>query len=122
MKILVINGDCIQTNTSANLCHLAYICGLLDAGHEVSLLSADGRDYKTDQAMVVPADVTHYTIYGTSFYERISLKKREKISKSVNTEVSSIQDSKVNIGIMQRLKSAVLALYNKLNGKIGYID
>ena len=111
MKILVINGDCIQTNTSANLCHLAYICGLLDAGHEVSLLSADGRDYKTDQAMVVPADVTHYTIYGTSFYERISLKKREKISKSVNTEVSSIQDSEVNIGIMQRLKSAVLALY-----------
>lgn len=68
----------ISNKRDANLCHLAYICGLLDAGHEVSLLSADGRDYKTDQAMVIPADVTHYTIYGTSFYERISLKKERK--------------------------------------------
>lgn len=111
MKILVINGDCIQTNTSANLCHLAYICGLLDAGHEVSLLSADGRDYKTDPAMVIPADVKHYTIYGTSFYERISLKKRERISKFVKTETRSVQDSEVNDGIVQRLKSAALAFY-----------
>ena len=111
MKILVINGDCIQTNTSANLCHLAYICGLLDAGHEVSLLSADGRDYKTDPAMVIPADVKHYTIYGTSFYEKISLKKRERISKFVKTEIRSVQDSEVNDGIVQRLKSAALAFY-----------
>lgn len=111
MKILVINGDCIQTNTSANLCHLAYICGLLDAGHEVSLLSADGRNYKTDPAMVIPAGVKHYTIYGTSFYERISLKKRERISKFVKTEIRSVQGSEANGGIMQRLKSAVLTCY-----------
>ena len=48
MKILVINGNCIQVNSSANLCHLSYIRGLIDAGHEVTLLSADGRDYILD--------------------------------------------------------------------------
>ena len=37
MKILVINGDCITTNSSANLCHLAYIKGLVDSGYEVTL-------------------------------------------------------------------------------------
>ena len=111
MKILVINGDCIQTNTSANLCHLAYIRGLLDAGHEVSLLSADGRDYKTDPAMIIPAGITHYTIYGTSFYEKLSLKKRKNASETSNTGARSTLVSRANTGIIQRLKSAVLSLY-----------
>ena len=57
MKILVINGDCISKNSSANLCHLAYIRGLVDAGHEVTLLSADGRDYTLDPSMVIPKEV-----------------------------------------------------------------
>lgn len=76
MKILILNGDCVQRNSSANLCHLAYIRGLLAAGHDVTLLSADGRDYTTDPAMNVPEQVTHYTIYGVSMYEKLSLKKR----------------------------------------------
>ena len=49
MKIFVINGGCLQVNSSANLCHLAYIHGLIEAGHEVTLLSADGKDYILDQ-------------------------------------------------------------------------
>ena len=57
MKILVINGECIQTNTSANLCHLAYIRGLLSAGHDVTLLSADGRDYVLDPSMVISKEI-----------------------------------------------------------------
>lgn len=76
MNILVINGDCLQTNTSANLCHLAYLQGLLAAGHEVTLLSADGRDYSLDKSMVIPPQVKQYTYYGVSLYERLSLRKR----------------------------------------------
>ena len=76
MNILVINGDCIQTNSSANLCHLAYLRGLLAAGHQVTLLSADGRDYTIDPAMTIPEQVMQYTIYGVSFYEKLSLRKR----------------------------------------------
>ena len=76
MKILVINGECIQTNTSANLCHLAYIRGLLSAGHDVTLLSADGRDYVLDPSMVIPEEVKHHTYYGVSLYEKLSLRKK----------------------------------------------
>lgn len=75
MKILVINGGCVQTNSSANLCHLAYLQGLLDAGYEVTLLSADGRDYVLDKSMVIPPQVKQYTYYGVSLYERLSLRK-----------------------------------------------
>jgi len=71
-KILVVNSDCIQVNSSANLCHLAYIKGMVDAGHEVALLSADSRDYKTDSAMTIPSEIKRYTYYGVSFYEKMS--------------------------------------------------
>ena len=54
MKLLVIIGDCIQVNSSANLCHLAYLRGLDEAGHDITLLSADGKDYKLDSSMHIP--------------------------------------------------------------------
>ena len=57
MKTLAIDGECIQANTSANLCHLAYIRGLLSAGHDVTLLSADGRDYVLDPSMVISKEI-----------------------------------------------------------------
>ena len=114
MKILVINGDCIQTNSSANLCHLAYLRGLLAAGHQVTLLSADGRDYTIDPAMEIPEQVKQYTIYGVSIYEKLSLKKRRNEntvllpdSEKVSTSVSNSAIHKV----ITKLKSVILSFY-----------
>ena len=109
MKILVIIGECIQTNTSANLCHLAYIRGLLDAGHEVTLLSADGRDYALDPAMVIPPEVTHYTYYGVSLYEKLSLRKKNLNAASTAVDESSPQPSKP--GLKRKIKDFLLSLY-----------
>lgn len=110
MKILVINGDCIQTNTSANLCHLAYIRGLLSAGHEVTLLSADGRDYVLDPSMSIPSKVKQFTYYGVSLYEKLSLRKRANTAVIDTTGSSSA--SKVEcIGIKRRIKDFILSLY-----------
>lgn len=83
MKVLVISGDCVQTNTSANLCHVAYINGLVDSGHEVTLLSADGRDYKLDSSIVIPGSVKSYTFYGVSFYEKLALRKKERLQQRI---------------------------------------
>ena len=112
MNILVINGDCIQTNTSANLCHLAYIRGLLDAGHRVTLLSADGRDYKLDESMVIPEQVEQHTYYGVSLYEKLSLRKRAAmpvaspaVAPSENTKESRLQS------LVGKAKTFVLSLY-----------
>ena len=112
MKILVINGDCIQTNTSANLCHLAYIRGLLDAGHEVTLLSADGRDYKLDESMVIPEQVKQHTYYGVSFYEKLSLRKQAGAPAAVPTAAPAGNVKKSGLrSLVGKAKRFVLSLY-----------
>lgn len=111
MKILVINGDCITFNTSANLCHLAYLKGLVDAGHEVTLLSSDGEDYNHDESMKVPKKVIHYTYNGMSLYEKLSnVKKRNNSSDSVTT-VNEPQNTSSKISVASKIKKFILNLY-----------
>ena len=109
MKILVINGECIQTNTSANLCHLAYIRGLLSAGHDVTLLSADGRDYTLDPSMVIPPEVKQYTYYGVSLYEKLSLRKHTE--PAAPAAASAPVTAPVKPGLKRKVKDFVLSLY-----------
>lgn len=111
MKILVINGECIQTNTSANLCHLAYVRGLVNAGHEVTLLSADGKDYELDPAMVIPEAVKCHTYYGVSLYEKLSLRKKagETAAAAVAADASAAAGEKPEL--KRKVKDFVLSLY-----------
>lgn len=111
MKILVINGECIQTNTSANLCHLAYIRGLVACGHEVTLLSADGRDYTLDPSLVIPPEVKHHTYYGVSLYEKLSLRKKTATTTSTGTSNPSNANETTHVNLIQRAKSWILSLY-----------
>ncbi len=114
MNILVINGDCLQVNTSANLCHLAYIRGLVEAGHQVDVLCADGRDYRLDPSMQLPEGVRCYTYYGVSWYEKLSLKKNAEPAPAAPVAAAAVQAS-AKPGLLHRLitkaKSAVLSLY-----------
>lgn len=113
MKILVINGDCITRNSSANLCHLAYIRGLVDTGHSVTLLSADAEGYETDSSMVIPEEVESYTYFGMSLYEKLSLKKNSVQSgdqSARNTENIQNKESAIKKCIKQG-KKMVLSLY-----------
>lgn len=100
MKVLVINGDCITTNSSANLCHLAYIRGLVDSGYDVTLLSADGRDYVCDESMVIPKEVKHYTNDAVSFYEKYTLR-----------------NSNITPEMKNEMKEALIG-----NGGVGYVE
>lgn len=113
MKTLVINGDCLEKNTSANLCHLAYIKGLLELGHEVTLLSADGKDYTLDPAMKIPDEVKQYTYYGITLYEKLSLKKKRPVSSVPITSTNSAgSESKSNKKTLQdHAKKLFLSLY-----------
>ena len=109
MKVLVINGDCIQVNSSANLCHLAYIKGLVEAGHEVHLLSAAGKDYIKDPSMTVPSKVQCHEFYGISLYEKMSLNKKNRnvsVSKQAKPQTKSHGRK-----IIKRIKRWVLSLY-----------
>ncbi len=112
MKILVINGDYIQKNTSANLCHLAYIRGLVDSGHEVTLLSADGRNYEQDPSMIIPEMVNCHTYYGVSLYERLSLhKKKTALSAETAQEMNISTGEKKRFNVIRSFKKMVFSLY-----------
>ena len=112
MKILVINGDCIKRNSSANLCHLAYIRGLLQAGHEVTLLSASENGYETDSHMQIPSEVKQYTYSGLTLYEKLSMKKQNGAMSSDASGNSAGKDKKsLKANIVGWLKRLVLRMY-----------
>ncbi len=112
MRILVIYGDCIEVNSSASLCNIAYLRGLVDAGHDVTLISADGRDYSRDSNMVVPAEVKQYTVYSTTLYEKLSLKKnKENANAQTFIEKMVTPCLKTRRPVIRKLKKAVFSLY-----------
>lgn len=120
MKVLVINGDCIQTNSSANLCHLAYIRGLVDLGYDVTLVSADGRDYNIDTSMEIPKEVKSYTYYAVSFYEKLSLNKKATKNTCVSqTTVTSENKNNNNESFKGKMLSKVKTLVLKYYGVHG---
>lgn len=114
MKILVINGDCIQTNSSANLCHLAYLRGLVDSGHDVTLLSADCKDYELDKSMTIPDEVKSYTYYSVSLYEKLALKKKSRNNyNTISVPFQNKSHDKANFRnrIIRKAKDFVLNCY-----------
>lgn len=113
MKVLVINGDCITRNSSANLCHMAYIKGLVSLGYEVTLLSADPKDYDVDKSMVIPSSVKCIYYYGTTLYERLSIKKGKKSDASPARADYSVNETKRSIKskLLSSAKGFVLSSY-----------
>lgn len=115
MKVLVINGDCVTRNSSANLCHMAYIRGLVNLGYEVTLLSADPKEYDVDKSMIIPSSVKCIYYYGTTIYEKMSITKSK--SKEDNASLAradySTNESKLSIKskLVNSAKNFVLSSY-----------
>lgn len=115
MKVLVINGDCVTRNSSANLCHMAYIRGLVNLGYEVTLLSADPKEYDVDKSMIIPSSVKCIYYYGTTIYEKMSISKNK--SKEDNASLAradySTNESKLSIKskLVNSAKNFVLSSY-----------
>lgn len=114
MKILVVNADCVFVNTSANLCHLAYLKGLSEAGHQVELLCADSKFRHVDPNMTLPENVQCRTYPGISLYERVSIQAGHKPSDHV-TPISDTGSEEKKSALPHRLirfaKRQVLSLY-----------
>lgn len=115
-KVLVVIGDCIETNTSANICHLAYIKGFLQLGYQVTLISSDNSFYTKDISLAIPKEVKHVKIDGMSIYEKISIKLKSKNDRK--TSPDSISEAGPKSGKITRLcnvisylKKHVLSLY-----------
>lgn len=114
MKILVVNADCVFVNTSANLCHLAYLKGLSEAGHQVELLCADSKYRHVDPNMALPENIQCRTYPGISLYERMSIRAGHKPADHV-TPISDTGFEGKKAALPHRLirfaKRQVLSLY-----------
>ena len=111
MNVLVINGYCLSVNSSANLCHLAYLQGFIDAGAHVSLLSIDPADYPTDLSMKIPDKIDCQYIRAISLYERLSrFKKGISSADEQNTEGTIAASSRSPHGLLQSIKNRIRTL------------
>lgn len=112
MNVLVINGYCLSVNSSANLCHLAYLQGLVDAGAHVSSLSIDPADYPADLSMKIPDKIDCQYIRAISLYERLSrFKKGISSADEQNTEETIAASGRSPHGLLQSIKNRIRALY-----------
>lgn len=83
MKILVVVGYCLQVNSSANLCHISYIRGLVDGGHTVELLTVSNKNQNIDTGIDIPKVHKLYT-YDASLYEQLGARKNAQYVKNTD--------------------------------------
>lgn len=112
MNILVIVGECLRQNSSANLCHCAYIKGLIDLGYNVDLLSKDDKNCDIDENILIPKVRNHYTYYGVSLYERLSkILNKKKQNLSYNSTESATNNSNYKKRKVIKIKEYIRGLY-----------
>lgn len=111
MTILVIAGYCLRVNSSANLCHLSYINGLLECGHQVDLLTVSEDNQNIDPGIVMPKVRTVYAYTG-SLYEQMGNRKRKHPPSGFAVPAASESHSpKVQPGLKSRIKNGIRQLY-----------
>lgn len=113
MNVLVIVGNDLTVNSSANLCHISYIKGLLDNDCYVDLL-VEGKDIKKEQIGFGGYDnLNVYSYPLKSTYEKISNIIRKKNKVSTNTEVKSSNNTNTfsEKSMLIKIKKFIHGLY-----------
>ena len=109
MKILIVVGYCLQVNSSANLCHISYIRGLLDGGHTVDLLTVSNKNQNIDTGINIPKVRNLYT-YNASLYEQLGARKNVQYSAETYVK-QSIPANKHKKSFKSKIKENVRKLY-----------
>ena len=113
MRVLVVVGSNLKMNTSANLCHKAYIQGLLENGYHVDILTVG---YENDNDLLgfdkERIDIFRYPM--ESLYEKIGEKihshSKNGSQQSMNNGGYSGQEA-TKSGIIQSAKRFIHSLY-----------
>ena len=113
MKILVVAGYCLRVNSSANLCHLAYINGLLDCGYEVDLLTVSEKNQIMDPGIALPPVRKRFE-YDASWYEQMGNRRRMEASETAPAAVPvqlAAVPSASRRSLVSRVKTCIRAVY-----------
>lgn len=107
MVVLVIVGSDLLTNSSANLCHKAYIQGLLDNGCSVDVVMVGEKSVDFSTLGFNKDDpICFYCYKMDSFYEKVSkfLRRSKKGSKKIieKAEKTNIKQKKSILFILKK--------------------
>ena len=128
MKILFVVESCLRINTSANLCHLAYIRGAVEAGYDVDVISITDQDNAIDKSINLPDGVNWIYVdpprYSNSFNTTIGSRKKVERNKINNLKECLLAMTKVIIkiiyGVYGRTPSLWVREASKYKSKIKY--
>lgn len=118
MKALVVVASCLKKNSSANLCHIAYIQGLIDNGYDVDVLSVSEQDFDIDTAIELP-DCRNFT-YRTSLYTKLS-RKKATTGAMTKEQVATISKSSLKSKAIRCIKDILLKSYGVYGQEIAWV-
>ncbi len=101
MRILFVIGSCLRVNTSANLCHIAYIKGCIDNGYEVNVVSVGEKGYIIDGSISLPKTKRWITFEAPTF--------RNAIKAITSSSVLPLNNK--GKGLINILKEKILGFY-----------
>ena len=105
MRILIIVGGYLRENSSANLCHRAYIQGFLDNGCDVTVISASDNDCPIDRSIELPVGAKYITFEGSRItkYAKNKSKQPSSYARTSNEGNSSKKRFLLGISFMKRV-------------------
>lgn len=106
MNILVITGSPLRLNSSANLCHRAYICGLIENGHTIDLLQMSENKLNIDNSIQMP-EFRKVFEYEGSIYSQLGAAKNTKSSDNNIDEISTTSKNSLTNSIFSYIKHLV---------------
>lgn len=119
MKILVIVGNDLYINSSANLCHIAYIQGLNTKDNDITVLTGKSGNYVSNQNTSIPQNDNIHYIY----YERENI--IDKISRAIKAFLikhKSVEPQTSNVINNDNSLKSLRNIKRLLMNKIYYID
>ena len=111
MKILLIVGQNLSNNNSANLCHLAYLKGLIDIGADVTLLSAEGSLENIDIGKEYHHQLKIKNYKDSRFYHRFY---RNKIAPVKNSNTAAVELSDKKVSFATKVKTLIVKIVRAL--------
>lgn len=123
MNILFVVGGCLKQNSSANLCHLAYINGFLENDHRIDIISLSERDCPIDSSIVLPKIDKWYTFDGSLYSHMASRKNKHGAEKSVISAPNNSNNSRSRIKnrIVRKVKDILISFYGEYGLEMGWV-
>ena len=106
MRVLIVIASCLKVNSSANLCHLAYIKGFVELGAEVTVLSMSDKNQQIDESMELPNGARFVCYDESKILNLVNAETREIAYKAVQNNEKGLKNRIFSLG-----KTAVLKMY-----------